>query len=216
MTRPPLSPTERSTVRRGAARAHLERERLDAILDEALVCHVSMVLDGAPLVIPTGFGRDGDRLYLHGSSGAASMRAAAGMPVCVAVTLLDGIVYSRSAFHHSVNHRSAVIHGLAHPVVDAVEKNHALRVLTEHIAPGSWDAGRPPTAKELARTAVLAVDLYEASVKIRTGGPNDDPEDIEADRTWAGVLPMVTTWGRPVACARLSPGTPVPAYVTER
>lgn len=216
MSREPLSPTPRTVIRRGADRALTDRAALDALLDEALVCHLSLVVNGAPMVVPTAYGRDGDALYLHGSTGAASLRAGSGTPVCVAVTLVDGIVYSRSAFHHSMNYRSAVIHGTARPVTGPDARTHALRVLTEHLAPGSWDAGRAPTVKELARTAVLALDLREASVKARTGGPGDDDADITANTTWAGVLPVVTTFGDPVPSPDLSPGFPTPGYVTDR
>ncbi|WP_245931621.1 pyridoxamine 5'-phosphate oxidase family protein [Actinokineospora auranticolor] len=194
----PLSPTERSTIRRGAKRAVAERDALWALLDAGLVCHLSTVVGGAPLVLPTGYGRDGDTLYLHGSTGALSLRTAAqGIEVCVAVTHVDGIVYSRSAFHHSMNYRSAVIHGTAVVVTGAEQKTHGLRVLTEHLAPGSWEHSRQPNKKEVAATTVLALDLTEAAVKTRTGGPNDDEEDIAADTAWAGVLPLRTVWGEP-------------------
>lgn len=187
------------------------------MLDAGLVCHLSLVVDGAPLVIPTGYGRDGDTLYVHGSTGAASLRAgAAGVPVCVAVTLLDGIVYARSVFHHSVNYRSAVVHGVAVPVTDPAEKLRALRVLTEHLAPGSWDNTRQPTKKELAQTAVLAIDLTESSVKARSGGPIDEPDDVAGFEGWAGVLPLRPTWGAPVDAEDLPAGNPAPERVTGR
>ncbi|SDC63261.1 hypothetical protein SAMN05216174_103217 [Actinokineospora iranica] len=211
-----LSPTDRSTIRRGAKRAVTDRAALWAILDAGLVCHLSTVVDGAPLVLPTGYGRDGDTLYLHGSTGALSLRTAAeGVEVCVAVTLLDGVVYARSVFHHSMNYRSAVIHGSARPVVEPSAKLRALRVLTEHMAPGSWEHAREPNAKELAATAVLAVDLAEAAVKVRTGGPVDDAEDVAANTAWAGVLPVRTVWGAPSPDDALA-GAPVPEHVTRR
>ncbi|MBW4716624.1 pyridoxamine 5'-phosphate oxidase family protein [Saccharothrix obliqua] len=212
-----LSPTPRSTVRRGRKRAVTERDALHAVLDAALVCHLAVVVDGAPLVLPTGFGRDGDTIYLHGSTGARSMReAATGIPVCVAVTLVDGVVYARSVFDHSMNYRSAVIHGTAVPVTDPAAKTHALRVLTEHIAPGSWDYARQPSAKELAATTVLAVDLAEASVKIRTGPPGDEDEDVAANRAWAGVLPLHTSWGTPEPDPLLVGEWDVPPHVSGR
>jgi hypothetical protein len=215
-TRTPLSSTERSTIRRSGARSRAEREALDAVLDAGLVCHLAMTIDGSPLVLPTGYGRDGDTLYVHGSTGAASLRnGALGVDVCVAVTLLDGVVYARSVFHHSVNYRSAVVHGRAVPV-EGDAKPAALRVITEHLAPGSWDYTRPPTAKELAKTAVLAVDLTEAAVKVRTGGPIDDDRDVAAHTGWAGVLPLRRVWDTPVPSADLPGGVAVPAHIADR
>ncbi|HEY3750437.1 MAG TPA: pyridoxamine 5'-phosphate oxidase family protein [Pseudonocardiaceae bacterium] len=216
-TRTPLSPTERSTIRRSPDRAKAEREALDAVLDAGLVCHLALTVGGRPLVLPTGYGRDGDTLYVHGSTGAASLRAGAtGIDVCVAVTLLDGIVYARSVFHHSVNYRSAVVHGSAVPVTDDGAKLHALRVITEHLAPGSWDHTRTPSRKELAKTAVLGIDLTESSVKVRTGGPVDDPEDVEAHTGWAGVLPLRQVWDEPVPAADLPTTVDLPAHVRDR
>ncbi|RKT57112.1 pyridoxamine 5'-phosphate oxidase family protein [Saccharothrix australiensis] len=212
-----LSPTPRSTINRGKHRAVTEREALHAVLDAALVCHLAVVVDGAPLVLPTGFGRDGDTIFLHGSTGARSLReAATGVPVCVAVTLVDGVVYARSVFDHSMNYRSAVVHGTAVPVTDPERKAHALKVLTEHIAPGSWDYARPPTAKELAATSVLALDLTEASVKIRSGPPGDEDEDVAANARWAGVLPLRTHWGEPEPDPLLVGEWAVPEHVTGR
>ncbi|MEV0680389.1 pyridoxamine 5'-phosphate oxidase family protein [Actinosynnema sp. NPDC050436] len=212
-----LSPTPRSTIKRGRKRAVTERDALHAVLDAALVCHLAVVVDDAPLVLPTGYGRDGDTLYLHGSTGARSLREAAlGVPVCVAVTLLDGVVYARSVFDHSMNYRAAVIHGTAVPVTDPDAKTHALRVLTEHLAPGSWDYARQPTPKELAATSVLALDLAEASVKIRTGPPGDEDDDVAANEKWAGVLPLRTSWGEPEPDPLLVGEWDVPAHVTAR
>ncbi|NUT51389.1 MAG: pyridoxamine 5'-phosphate oxidase family protein [Saccharothrix sp.] len=212
-----LSPTDRSTIKRGRKRAVTEREALHAVLDAALVCHLAVVVDGAPLVLPTGYGRDGDTLYLHGSTGARSLReAATGVPVCVGVTILDGVVYARSVFDHSMNYRAAVIHGTAVPVTDPEAKRHGLRVLTEHLAPGSWDYARPPTAKEVAATAVLSLDLAEASVKVRSGPPGDEPEDVAANARWAGVLPLRTAWGAPEPDPTLVGDWDVPSHVTAR
>lgn len=212
-----LSPTARSTVRRGRARARTDRRELYELLDSCLVCHLGLVVDDAPVVLPTGYGRDGDVLYLHGSTGSASMLgAASGVPVSIAVTRLDGVVYARSVFHHSMNYASAVIHGTATPVVEEDAKLHGLRVLTEHLAPGSWAATRQPTRKELAATSVLAVPLYEASVKLRTGPPGDEEADVAAGTSWAGVLPLRQTWGPPQPCALLPAGTPVPDRVAHR
>ncbi|OLR91674.1 flavin-nucleotide-binding protein [Actinokineospora bangkokensis] len=210
-----MSPTERSTVRRGAKRAVADRAQLHAVLDAGYVCHLSTVVRGAPLVLPTGYGRVDDTLYLHGSTGALSLRtAASGVEVCLAVTVLDGLVYARSVFHHSMNYRSAVVHGTAVPVTDEAEKLAGLRAITEHLTPGSWDHARQPSRKELAATAVLAVDLAEAAVKVRAGGPVDDEDDVAADRAWAGHVPLALVAGEPVPAADLSPGWVVPSHVT--
>jgi uncharacterized protein len=211
-----LSPTSRSTIRRGKNRAVLDRSTLYAVLDAGLVCHLGFVADGAPVVVPTGYGRDGDTLYVHGSTGAASLRAAAeGAEVCVNVTLLDGVVYARSVFHFSVNYRSAVVHGQATALTENEEKLAGLRVIVEHLAPGSWDYAREPSQKELAKTAVLALDLTESAVKVRTGPPVDEPADY-ALPNWAGVLPLHHTWGTPAPCPDLPPGIDVPAHVAWR
>lgn len=209
-----LSPTERSTIRRGANRARTDRGELDATLDSGLVCHLAVVVDGAPRVLPTGYGRRGDTLYLHGSTGARSLRDAG--EVCVSVTHVDGVVYSRSMMHHSINYRSAMIHGRIRHVEDPDERWEGLRVITEQLAPGSWDYARRPTKKELAATAVLALDLTEAAVKIRTGDPGDDAEDVEANEAWAGVLPLHRSWGAPVPSADLIAELPVPEHVLRR
>ncbi|MCX6463220.1 MAG: pyridoxamine 5'-phosphate oxidase family protein [Pseudonocardiales bacterium] len=210
-----LSPTPRSTVRRGAHRARTDRAELYAVLDAGLVCHLGIVLGGAPVVLPTGYGRLGDTLYLHGSTGAASLRAAArDAPVCVTVTLLDGVVHARSVFHFSMNYRSAVVHGVPRHVTDPDERLAGLRAITENIAPGAWDHARPPNRKELAATSVLALDLTEASVKVRTGPPVDDEEDLaRPDGPWAGVLPVEQAFGAPVPCPLLPPDVPVPPHV---
>ena len=212
----PLSPTARSTIRRGAKRARTDRAELYAVLDAGLIGHLGVVLGGSPVVLPTGYGRRGDTLYLHGSTGAASLRAAAaGVPVCFTVTLVDGVVYARSAFHHSMNYRCAVVHGTARPVTDPDERLLGLEALTEHLAPGSWDATRRPDRRELAATALLALDLTEASLKVRTGPPGDDDRDLAAP-VWAGVLPLRTVVGEPEPCPLLPPATPVPARVRDR
>jgi uncharacterized protein len=211
-----LSATPRSTINRGKNRARSDRESLYAVLDAGLICHLAFVADGAPVVIPTGYGRDGDTLYVHGSTGARSLRIAAeGVEVCVNVTLLDGVVYGRSVFHNSVNYRSAVIHGRARQISDEAAKLRGLRLLTEHLAPGSWDYARPPTAKELAKTALLGLDLGEAAVKIRSGPPVDDDEDVAADAVWAGVLPLRQLWDAPQSDP-LAGAHAVPAHVLAR
>ncbi|MGY1698839.1 pyridoxamine 5'-phosphate oxidase family protein [Geodermatophilus sp. SYSU D00766] len=215
-TAPPLSPTDRSTVRRGSARARTDRAELHAVLDAGLVGHLGIVLGGAPVVLPTGYGRHGDTLYLHGSTGAATLRAAgAGAPVCFTVTHVDGVVYARSAFHHSMNYRCAVVHGTARVVIDPGERLLGLEVLTEHLAPGSWAATRRPDRKELAATALLALDLTEASVKVRTGPPGEDERDLAAP-VWGGVLPVRTVLGEPEPDPLLPEGVAVPDRVRDR
>ncbi|HEV7453565.1 MAG TPA: pyridoxamine 5'-phosphate oxidase family protein [Pseudonocardiaceae bacterium] len=212
-----LSSTARSTLRRLRERARHDPAELYALLDAVLICHLGLVLDGAPVVLPTGYGRDGNTLYLHGSSGAASLLAASrGAPVCVTVTRLDGVVYARSAFHHSLNYASAVIHGTARRVTDSEELLHGLRTLVEHLAPGSWEHSRPPTRKELAAVTVLALSLDEASVKVRTGPPVDDGFDVAAGRAWAGVLPLTAHWGVPAPCPLLPADAPVPPHIAHR
>jgi nitroimidazol reductase NimA-like FMN-containing flavoprotein (pyridoxamine 5'-phosphate oxidase superfamily) len=212
-----LSTTPRTTLGRKKHRAVTDRSILHEVLDEGLICHLGIVRDGVPLVLPTGYGRDGDTLYLHGSTGASSLRAASrDLDVCVTVTLLDGIVYSRSVNNHSMNYRSAVIFGKATPVVDPEAKMHGLKVLTDHLAPGSWEHAREVNAKEFAAVSVLALDLAEASVKMRAEGPDDEPEDLEADAAWAGVLPVRTVFGAPEPSEDLSPGWTTPEHVTGR
>jgi nitroimidazol reductase NimA-like FMN-containing flavoprotein (pyridoxamine 5'-phosphate oxidase superfamily) len=215
-SRPPLSPTARSTPTRAKDRARADRAELDAVLDAGLICHLGVVLGGGPVVIPTVYGRDGNTLYLHGSTGAGNLRAALEGDISIAVTLVDGLIYARSAMHFSMNYRSAVVRGRAVEVTDAAERMHALRIVTEHAAPGAWDRVRRPDKKELAATKVLALDLTEASVKVRTGGPNDDPEDIETGGVWAGVLPMRQVWDAPVPSADLEPGIEIPQDVLDR
>lgn len=212
-----LSATGRSTIRRGKDRARTERAELHAVLDAGLICHFAFVVDGAPVVIPTGYGHDGNTLYVHGSTGARSLRSAAdGAEVCVNVTLLDGIIYGRSVFHHSVNYRSAVIHGRARAITDPAEKLRGLRVITEHLAPGSWDYAREPNDKELAKTAVIALDLAEAAVKIRTGPPVDDEADVEADAVWAGVLPVRQEFGDAEPAPDLGASRSTPEHIARR
>ncbi len=216
-TRPPLSPTPRSTPTRKPQRYASDRDALYDVLDSALLCHVGLVLNGSPVVLPTAHGRDGDTLYLHGSTGSGNVRAAVdGADLCVAVSVLDGIVYARSLSDHSMNYRSGVIHGRATPVTGEERKIHALRVLSEHLSPGSWDYARTPDRKELAATHVLALDLGEASVKIRTGGPSLDDADRDAHTTWAGVLPVHTTFGTPVPADYVPGGVAVPEHVSAR
>jgi nitroimidazol reductase NimA-like FMN-containing flavoprotein (pyridoxamine 5'-phosphate oxidase superfamily) len=209
VSRPPLSPTPRTVVNRHRERAATDRAALDDVLDSGLICHLGVLFDGAPVVLPTGYGRDGDTLYLHGSTGSRSMAEG---PVCVTVTIVDGIVYARSVMHHSMNYRSACVLGTTRLVDDPEEKLRGLEVVTEHLAPGSWDHARRPNKKELAATVVLALDLTEASVKIRNAPPSDEDFDVEANTAWAGVLPLSMEWGVPESDSPL----PVPEHVLKR
>ena len=206
-------PTERTQVRRLPKRAVYDREAIYRILDEGLVCHVGFVVDGQPVLIPTGYGRDGDTLYVHGSAASRMLRdLAKGVEVSIAVTLLDGLVLARSAFHHSMNYRSVVIFGTAAVVEDQTTKREALRAFTEHITPGRWREVRPPTESELKATTVLAIPLKEMSAKVRTGPPLDDEEDYSLP-VWAGVLPLELRSEQPMADSRLSASIQVPDYV---
>ncbi len=208
-----LSTTERTNVRRGKKRARTAREDLLSILDAGLVCHLGVISNGSPMVVPTGYGRIGDTLYLHGAASAQSLHA--GGEVCVTVTHLDGIVLARSAFHHSVNYRSAMIYGTPRVVGDPEEKLAGLRALTEQLAPGQWEVARRPTDRELAATTVLALPLAEASVKVRTGPPGDDEDDY-AMPIWAGVLPLRAEWGEPEPDPLMLPPRDAPEHVARR
>ncbi len=206
--------TERTQVKRLPKRGKYDSETVYKILDEAFVCHVGFVVDGQPFVIPTNFGRVGDTVYLHGSAASRMLRTlSGGIPVCVTVTLVDGLVLARSAFHHSVNYRSVVILGTAKLVEDPAEKTEALRLFTEHVMKGRWNEIRWPNEQELKGTTVLALPLEEVSAKVRVGGPVDDEEDYSLP-VWAGVLPLVQTKGAPVPDTRLKEGTPVPQYIS--
>jgi len=214
--RTPLSPTPRSTLTRyRGERDATDRAALDALLDAATICHLGVVMHGAPVVLPTIYGRDGDTLYLHGSTGSGNLRAAMTGDVSAAITLVDGIIYARAAMHFSMNYRSAVIHGRPVELTDHDQRLHALRVIVEHAAPGAWDTVRPPTKKELAATTVLALDLTEASVKTRAGDPSDDEDDLTST-AWAGVLPVRQTFGAPLSSADLTPGIDIPEHVRAR
>ncbi|MEU3510540.1 pyridoxamine 5'-phosphate oxidase family protein [Streptomyces longwoodensis] len=206
--------TDRTRHRRPREQGSLARADLDAILDAGFVCHLGVVIDGRPLVLPTVYGRDERWLYVHGSVASHSLAGSA--PVCVTVTHVDGLVLARSVFEHGVNYRSAVIHGEARTVTDPDEKLEGLRRLTEHATPGQWPYARRPHRKELAATTLLAVSLEEASVKIRTGGPDDgDGPDAELG-LWAGTLPFTQVWGAPVPDPLLPPDIPVPAHIARR
>jgi nitroimidazol reductase NimA-like FMN-containing flavoprotein (pyridoxamine 5'-phosphate oxidase superfamily) len=206
--------SERTQVKRLAKRGVYDREAVYKILDEGFVCHAGFTVDGQPYVIPTGYGRSGDTLYLHGSAASRMLRTlSAGVPVCVTVTLLDGLVMARAAFHHSMNYRSVVVLGTARLVEDRKEKMDALHVFTDQVARGRWNDVRKPTEQELKATIVLALPLEEVSAKVRTGPPIDDDEDY-ALPMWAGVLPLKLTAQAPLADPRANPAFAAPAYLT--
>jgi nitroimidazol reductase NimA-like FMN-containing flavoprotein (pyridoxamine 5'-phosphate oxidase superfamily) len=215
MNATPLSSTARTTLRRHKERGQADRAELYEVLDTGLICHLGVVADGGPVVLPTAYGREGDTLYLHGSSANQAFGAAAGRPVCVTVTHIDGLVCARSVFSHSMNYRSAVIFAAAAVVTDADERRQALRIITDHLIPGRWAAARQPTKKEMAATAVLRLPLREASVKIRTGMPGDPEEDLGLD-VWAGVLPIAMTFGEPQPDPLLRPEISLPAHIKDR
>jgi len=200
--------TERTTVRRLPKRAVYDKQLVHSILDEAFLCHVGFAVDNQPYVIPTLYARSGDQLYIHGSAASRMLRRLEqGVEICVTVTLVDGFVLARSAFHHSMNYRSVVVLGKARVVTDAEEKTRALGSFTNHIVPGRWEEVRQPTEQELKSTTVLALPLEEVSAKVRTGGPIDDEEDY-ALPIWAGVVPIRRELGEPVADGRVLPGVP--------
>jgi nitroimidazol reductase NimA-like FMN-containing flavoprotein (pyridoxamine 5'-phosphate oxidase superfamily) len=208
------TPTGRTEVRRLAKRGVYDKAQIHAILDEGYLCHVGFVVEGQPYVIPTGYARLGDQIYIHGSAASRMLRTLdQGVDVCLTVTLVDGFVLARSAFHHSMNYRSVVVLGKAHLVTDPDEKRNALRSFTNHILPGRWEEVRQPTEQELKATSVLALTLDEVSAKVRTGPPIDDEEDYKFP-VWAGVVPIRTQVNQPVPDARLLPG--VPLIDTER
>jgi hypothetical protein len=206
--------TPRSTVRRLPDRARYDRATVNAILDEGLVCHVGFEDEGQPYVIPSVYARQGDRLVIHGSAASRMVKVlAAGAPACVTVTLLDGLVLARSAFHHSMNYRSVVVLGRAREIVDPDEKRRALEAVVEHVAPGRAGSVRAPNGKELRATRVVAIPLDEASAKVRTGPPKDDEEDYELP-VWAGELPLRLQPLALVPDPRLGPAIPTPPHVT--
>ena len=210
-----LSATERTRLRRHSERGKTEYADLLAVLDAGMICHLGVVVNGAPLVLPTAYGRIGDTLYLHGSSANRSLHAADGHEVCVTVTHIDGLVCARAVFSHSVNYRCAVVLGTARIVTGEDERLAGLRAVTEQLIPGRWDAVRSPTRKELAATSVLAVSLEEASVKVRTGPPGDEPEDLDLP-VWAGVMPMTMSFGVPEPDPALRPGITPPDHIRAR
>ncbi|MEV7427520.1 MULTISPECIES: pyridoxamine 5'-phosphate oxidase family protein [unclassified Streptomyces] len=225
--------TSRTVPTRARERASYDRELVHGILDTAYVCHLGFVRDGAPVVLPTLYARVGERLYLHGSTGSRPLRMAGGpaggtrrsdepgsgseptdpgLAVCVTVTHVDGLVLARSAFHHSLNYRSVVVHGTAHQVTEAEERRTALDALVDQVVPGRSRDSRPANGRELAATAVIRLDLDEVSAKVRTGGPNDDPEDLALPH-WAGVVPVAHGYGTPVPDDGTDPAAPLPGYL---
>ncbi|MER7728465.1 pyridoxamine 5'-phosphate oxidase family protein [Streptomyces sp. NPDC096323] len=210
------APTGRTVPTRSRDRASYDRDQVHSILDEAYVCHLGFVRDGAPVVLPTLFGRVGERLYVHGSTGSRPLRAAGwseeGLAVCLTVTHVDGLVLARSAFHHSLNYRSVVVHGVAHTVTDPEERRVALDAIVEQAVPGRARDCRPADEKELAATAVIRLDLREVSAKVRTGGTNDEERDLALPH-WAGVVPLTRGYAEPVPADDLDPSITVPEYL---
>ena len=210
----PYLPTPRTRVTREAGLAVYDRTAAYQILDEGFLCHVGFVADGQPFVIPTSYGRKDDNLYIHGSAASRMLRNLdQGIPVCVTVTLLDGLVLARSIFNHSMNYRSVVVLGTAVAVEEPAEKLAALHALSEHILPGRWDDVRQPNEKELKATSVMRLPITEFSAKVRQGPPIDDEEDYGFP-TWAGVIPLTMVPGEPVGDPKLDPDRAVPAYAS--
>lgn len=208
-----FTPTERSRVKRAHERGAYDRETVYGVLDAGLLCHVGYVVDGQPYVTPTCYWREGDRLYWHGSSASRMLRTLeAGVPVCLTVSMLDGLVLARSGFHSSINYRSVMAYGTARTVSDADEKLAALVAFSERLTPGRWDGLRAATEQELKATTVMAMTIDEASAKIRTGGPNDDGDDYALD-IWAGVVPVSTVVGEAIPDEKLKPGISMPDHV---
>jgi uncharacterized protein len=200
-------------LRRLPARGSHDRETIDAILDEALVCHLGFVHDGGPAVIPTLHARVGDEVFIHGSAASRMLRAlAGGIEACLTVTLVDGLVLARSAFHHSINYRSVVLYGIATPVTEPAQKERALEAFTEKLVPGRWADVRWPNRKELKATAALALPIREGSAKVRTGQPVDDEEDYALE-AWAGVVPIRTELLDPIPDPELRPGIETPEHI---
>jgi uncharacterized protein len=214
---PSSTKTERTRVKRFPKRGFYDRETIDAILGEALVGHLAFTgEDGQPYAIPTLQAQAADEVWVHGSSASRTLRKVGeGIPACLTVTLIDGLVLARSIFNHSVNYRSVVVLGTARPVTDGDEKLAALEAFAERIAPGRWADTRPPTAQELKATSIMALPLDEASAKVRTGPPGDDDDDLALE-VWAGVIPFETVRLEPVPDPRLAPGIELPDYLRDQ
>jgi len=205
--------TDRVRLRRLADQGSHRRADLEAVLDAGFICHLGLDVDGWPMVVPTTYGRSGAQLYLHGSVASRSLRSAkAPAPVCVTVTLVDGLVLARSLFNHSVNYRCAMVYGLPELLADPDEKLAGLEVISEHAVPGQWNYARSPSVQELARTTVLRLALDEASVKVSEGPPDDDATDLDLD-IWAGIVPLRTVRLEPVAAPDLEPGVILPEHI---
>lgn len=210
---PDLPVTERTTHRRLREQGSTDRRDLLDILEAGVICHLGVMVDGYPMVLPTAYGVAGDTVYLHGSVASRSLVAAPQTTICVTVTHVDGLVLARSVFEHAVNYRSAMVYGIPRLVTGPEEKLVGLRALAEHIVPGQWDYVRRPNKKELAATSLLALSLAEASVKIRTGPPDDGDSPDAALPVWAGVLPLTAAWQAPDADPVLPAGIPLPAHI---
>ena len=198
-------------MKRGANRAVYDPREIRSILDAGIIAHVGVTTDDGPIVLPMAYGTRGDELLIHGSVANAMMRAGRGLDVCVTVTIVDGLVVARTPLHNSMNYRSVVVRGTAAPITDEAEKADALRIINDHIAP-IWDTARPPSESDLKQTMVLTVPLTESSAKVRGGDPIDEPVDLELDH-WAGVVPLITTWGHPYPAADLRDGIAAPPAV---
>jgi uncharacterized protein len=215
--KPQLSATERTRHHRLREQGRADRDELFAVLAAGLVAHFGVLADGVPMVVPTGYGYDEQHLYLHGSVASQSLAERDSEPVaCVTITVVDGLVLARSVFEHAINYRSAMIYATPRPVTDPEQKLRGLRCLSEHLAPGQWDYARGPSRKELAATRLLALSLAEASVKIRTGPPDDGDSPDARLGLWAGELPIIAVWGEPVPDPALEADTGVPAHVGRR
>lgn len=212
MRKPSAAPSDRTRLRRSHERGRYDRASLDAVLDATPLCHVGYLLDGKPAVTPTLHWREGDHVYWHGSSASRALRAAEGLDVCLTVTLLDGLVLARSAFHHSVNYRSAMLFGRASIVANPDEKAEKLKNFVEGVVPGRWDDLRPMTSQEVKATTILSIPIDEASAKIRAGGPIDDEEDY-ALPIWAGTIPFETSIGTPMPDPRNLAGVDLPDHL---
>jgi nitroimidazol reductase NimA-like FMN-containing flavoprotein (pyridoxamine 5'-phosphate oxidase superfamily) len=207
--------TDRTTLKRLPKRGYYEHETVYAILDEGFICHVGFIFEGKPIVIPTGYARADDNLYIHGSQASRMLRTLSeGIDVCVTVTLVDGLVLARSAFHHSINYRSVVVFGRATLIADPAEKSSALLAFSEQVIRQRWADVREPTENELKQTTVLCLPLTEASAKVRTGPPIDDEEDYTLP-VWAGILPLQIVAGEPIKDPRLPEGIEVPEYIAK-
>lgn len=206
------APSPRTRVKRGSKKAHYDRETLYSILDATPVAHVSYIMDGSPVVTPTMHWREGDRLYWHGSSASRMLETAPDLPVCIAVTLMDGLVLARSGFEHSLRYRSVMVFGTARLVEEPTEKARLLELMMEQMVPGRWATLRPMTVQELKATRILTISLEEASAKVSDGMPTDREEDYTVP-VWAGVVPVHMAVGEPIPDPRILPGIPVPANV---